>query len=212
MRFEPDGYTPIAYSRYTSVDGHDETERWVSIWINKDTNCKFVDTIETTDLERTACARVSVQGKQIMIYGIVLPWQSDKWHCFDEKRAFRAALMLQSAEWRYFKDTHSLPLIVAGDFNQDLLLRTHYYGSKDNKELLKHTLKRCCLDWDWDVDFDPVATQCAKNNEHHATIDHICVSKEFQVRSRECWPRTDDSGKQLTDHFGSLIETELIAS
>lgn len=216
IQLKPEGYTVAAESRYTSVDGHEETERWVSIWIKTNSNCVFIEKIDTIDVERTSCARVSVQEMSVLIYGTVLPWQSDKWHGFDETRAFRAALMLQSAEWRYLKDKYSLPMIVAGDFNQDLW-NEHYYGNAKNKELLKNLLDWC--DLDWGKGEDPVAKitlkenrACINEDEQHASIDHICISEHFNIVNKECWPRTDVSGKQLTDHFGSLLDVELINS
>lgn len=204
--FKPDGYTKVAETKYSNREGHTESERWVMIWLRNGIYSGDSKPLETFDDERTACVDVVVHGVRLLIYGTVLPWHGDPRLKLDPRFTFQRSLRLQAGEWCLLQRETNLPLIVAGDFNQDLWEK-HYYGSAENKQFLKSTLKYCDLVWDWNNEFDPVivATDC-----HQASIDHICVSKQFHINYKDCWPRTDESGKQLTDHFGSLIEVKLV--
>jgi len=213
-RFRPVGYTKI--SATTPREDSDENERWTMIWAKTDSISEKPVDIETFDTSRTTCSVLGLRGNKLIVYGTVLPWLGSTWCGFDSTISFYKALKMQAYEWRLFQREESLPLIVAGDFNQDLWNK-HYYGSSKNKELLKESLGWC--DLDWGKDEDPVAELtakenrvCVKEDEQHAAIDHICVSEQFEIVKKECWRRTNDSGNQLTDHFGSLIEAELITS
>lgn len=205
-QFQPPGYTRI--SATTPRENSDENERWTMIWAKNDSNPNLLMDIDTFDTSRTTCSVLRVKNIELMVYGTVLPWVGSAWCGFDATVSFHKALKVQAYEWRLFQQEMSLPLVIAGDFNQDLW-EWHYYGSKKNKELLKKELFNNALKWDWNNGYDPVVemTDC-----HHAAIDHVFVSKQFEITRKSAWSCCDESGKQLTDHFGSLVEVGLVTS
>jgi endonuclease/exonuclease/phosphatase family metal-dependent hydrolase len=90
-----------------------------------------------------------------------------------------------------------VPLIVAGDFNQDRD-RSGWYGTRRGRELLAqalHDVDLVCM-----TDEDVVAT--GKLRESHL-VDHIAICRrwaaEHEVRLN-CWEKTDPDGTHLSDH------------
>jgi len=178
-------------------------ERWVTIWVRMDldaTSCP------TTDLERTACARwSSIHGATWYVYGTVLPWHSDKRRQpIAGELPFIAALKEQESDWASIRDTDpKARLLVAGDFNQDLLDEGHYYGSRSRRRALQAALDRTGLTCVTGGTTDPVARQISG----HASVDHVCIPRDssITVTGMTVWPSTEQLRRGLSDHFGVTV-------
>jgi len=178
-------------------------ERWVAIWVRTDfdtTSCP------TTDPERTACARLSLErGVDWYVYGTVLPWLSDKRrHPVVGSAAFIAALKDQESDWASIRAADpKARLLVAGDFNQDLLDEGHYYGSRKGRQALQITLERAGLACVTGGASDPVA----RHDPRHASIDHVCILRDsgITVTGMTVWPKAGQLGSRLSDHYGVTV-------
>lgn len=141
LSFSPgEGYQLIASSDDAPDRGGEE--RWTAVWVR--TGISGIQ-VSTADPERTACARLSGEsGGNFYIYGTVLPWLSDRRR--DPLRgaaAFEAALADQELDWKRIRKDHpDADLCIAGDLNQDLLPKGHYYGSAAGRTALRSALAR----------------------------------------------------------------------
>lgn len=200
-----DGFRLVA----TSSPAPDRTpdERWTAIWARADL---VADVIETSDPERTACARLREEhGQALYVYGTVLPWLSDERRVpLRGAEAFAAALEAQASDWcRLRSDDPRAVLCVAGDLNQDLLPTGHYYGSAAGRARLRGALQRAGLVCLTGEDRDPVA----RLGGARASIDHVCVaglgdSVEGAIHTAVVWPTSAEVGSQLSDHHGVAIK------
>jgi hypothetical protein len=196
-------------SRYrvaaSSSSGSDRfgDERWVTIWVRTPfdtTSCP------TADPERTACARLSLgRGVDWYVYGVVLPWHGDKRrHPVVGSPAFISALNEQESDWASIRDIDpKARLLVAGDFNQDLLDEGHYYGSRLRRQALQDALERAGLTCVTGGASDPVARQVAG----HASVDHICIPRDSRVTVTDMtvWPSSGQLRRGLSDHYGVSV-------
>ena len=94
---------------------------------------------------------------------------------------------------------------MAGDFNQDLLLAGHHYGSSLGREALRAALTSAGLECLTGGTDDPISgPQCL------ASIDHICVGELLALgRPRSsAWPTPGDLPRGLTDHYGVWVDIE----
>ena len=178
-------------------------ERWVSIWARTDlTNASYT----SANTERTACARISFEtGADWYVYGVVLPWHGDKRRSpVMGKEGFMEALDEQASESVRIQATHpKARLLVAGDFNQDLLDDGHFYGSRARRRVLQDALERAELECVTGGSTDPVARQ----NEGQASIDHVCIPRDrgVTVTSMAVWPSTAQLRCGLSDHHGVVV-------
>jgi endonuclease/exonuclease/phosphatase family metal-dependent hydrolase len=173
-------------------------ESWVAIWARGTGSA-----VPTADPQRTACACIgTAAGGSVVVYGTVLPWLSDSRWPERGFRAFERALTQQFTDWRQLqRDYFGVPLVVAGDFNQDLA-PFHYYGSGRGKRLLGQTLADAELHVATGGPLDPLL-----GYPRRASIDHICATRQFRaVRNPVVWPAPERVGKALTDHFGVLVD------
>ena len=178
-------------------------ERWVTLWVRTNfeaTSCP------TTDSERTACARVSSSHGAIwFVYGTVLPWHSDKRRVpLIGSAAFIAALKEQESDWARIQATDpKARLLVAGDFNQDLLDEGHYYGSDSRRRALQGALEQTGLTCVTGGAADPVARQIPG----HASVDHVCIPLDTRitVTGMTVWPSTEQLRRGLSDHYGVTV-------
>ena len=164
-------------------------EYWVAIW----SRLAAKEIALTADLERTAAIRIA----DVSIVGTVLPWLSDCRTGVSGSKAFCEQLELQKSDWIRLSQ-ESKGLCVAGDFNQDLLIQGHYYGSQLGRTALRTALEQCKLKCITAGDDDPLGTY------GRASIDHICIrgiaTKEQQPSS--IWPPPGELNNSLSDHYG----------
>jgi hypothetical protein len=186
----------------SSAPDRSGAERWVSIWARADfTTISY----KSVGPERTACARLSFRGTDWYLYGAVLPWHGDK------RRdpviglpAFTAALQELESDWARIRATDpKARLLVAGDFNQDLLDAGHYYGSRSRRQALQDTLERATLTCVTGGTADPVARQIPG----HASVDHVCIPQDSRITVTDMvvWPSTNELRRGLSDHYGVLV-------
>lgn len=89
-------------------------ECWVAVWSRLAAELVPL----TEDLERVAAAKI---GRDVVVVGTVLPWNSDtRDPRLSGKAAFLARLEEQARDWTRLQGSTG-GLFVAGDFNQDLL-------------------------------------------------------------------------------------------
>lgn len=203
---EDKGYGCIATSE--SASDLPEAKRWVKVFVKLPVVNKFSQG-ETKDTQRTVCAQGELQGAlEVIIYGTVLPWLGDKRKKqeTENKDVFSTALEEQSQEWSKLNTHYSdALLIVAGDFNQDLLEEGHFYGSSDRREALKKALDQAKLQCFTGGRSDPIASNAPGN----ANIDHICVrapkNRTVQSVSTSAWTLVHN-GSRISDHFGLYLD------
>jgi len=163
-------------------------ECWVAIWSRVGGDCVQL----TADLERAAAVKID----DCVVVGTVLPWLSDR---RDPRLTggalFQARLSEQAKDWQRLQAKGAI--CVAGDFNQDLLLTGHYYGSKNGRAALKETLSSCNLNCLTGSEDDPLADGLGQAN-----IDHICVHEMLPLQSppSSAWPSVGQL-IGLTDHY-----------
>ena len=174
----------------------DEDERWVSIW----SRWPLRPTGLPPDPRGAVSALVSRPEGELIVYGTVLPWANEKGDDGDAKmwQVHYAAIERQGQDWRALRQQHpELPLVVAGDFNQDRD-GSGWYGTRHGRDLLTKALEDAglvCL-----TDEDVVAT--GKLREHHL-VDHIAVCSRWASDAHArvtCWERADHDGTRLSDH------------
>lgn len=175
---------------------------WTAIWV-RDVEAQC---LKTHHEERTACAKLQRDGAApLLIYGTVLPWLADQRRVpLTGFAAFSATLVQQQADWQALQAAHPASVLcVAGDFNQDLLERGHYYGSSAGRHALRAALAaaklaRVCADGQ-----DPVAHLWPGL----AAIDHILLTNTaaYEAQAVYAWPSRHELGSRLTDHFGLAV-------
>lgn len=149
-------------------------ERWVSIWTRVPIR-KHVDTIDPL---RTVAVVLGSDDHELLVYGTVLPWHAD----VGDARAqpaprhwaeHRRVVAEQSSEWKALHDQMpGTPLIVAGDWNTDLLAGSgttpRPYGLSREVRLIEETMTALRLD----VPTRGVADPCPQRS---FLIEHVAV-------------------------------------
>jgi endonuclease/exonuclease/phosphatase family metal-dependent hydrolase len=174
----------------------DPDERWVSIWSRWPVSATGIE----PDPSGSVSALIERPDGPLLIYGTVLPWANERGQDGRARmwEVHHREIERQGAEWlelrRRFPD---VPLIVAGDFNQDRD-GSGWYGTSRGRRLLTDALERAslvCL-----TAGDVVAEGLLR--ETHL-VDHIAVCQAWRSRQEvavACWERTDDDGIRLSDH------------
>jgi len=191
-------YNLVAHS--SRLNSPDPAECWVAIWTRIGGQL-----VETTDTDRTAAVRLNGRrATKITVYGTVLPWLGSYWRDKPptDGIAFGASLRAQADEWCAFSAEGEL--CVAGDLNQDLLTRGHYYGSKKNRSALLSALAEARLECANIVGGDAVSRHTRGGA---AGIDHICVTPGLSIEESSClvWPDVAEFDSKLSDHFGLSV-------
>jgi endonuclease/exonuclease/phosphatase family metal-dependent hydrolase len=159
----------------------------------------------TPPFERLAAATIAtVNGREIVVYGSVLPWHSaprqiPELALRDESFAamFERYLNAQVADLEDLRSHHPRAVLIwAGDFNQSLD-GPNLVGSRSGRLLLRSAL-------------DHLGFTAWNQNEHHANaelvaIDLICGPRDL------CIIRVDridpfQNGRQLSDHAGYVVD------
>jgi hypothetical protein len=203
-----DDYELIASSSQHAEDLKKERDRnakavWTTIW----TQLPAERIVTVADPDRTAAALIFPDDDApVLVYGTVLPWNSD-----DRSKhvrgaaAFAHALNVQAAEWASLIEIirHQHPkarLCVAGDFNQGWT-RGKYVSEQGRGKLVNvmndphHSL--VCVTGER----DPLIANVGRH-----TIDHICLSAPVADFEVGYWPRTAEELKGLSDHYGLWLD------
>lgn len=178
-------------------DRRPEHERWAAIWSRWP-----MTPIEDPPPHRrgTVAAIADTPDGPVVIYGTVVAWANERNH--DDGSPARmwevhlAELDRQAAEWAAIRARHSgVPLVVAGDFNQDRD-GSGWYGTRTTRDRLTSGLERAglvCATAD-----DVVAAGLLRS---HHLVDHICVPADLSERTEiHCWENIADNGQRLSDH------------
>ena len=181
-------------------------ERWTAIWSRWP-----LTPIEDPAPHRrgTVAAIADTPLGPVVLYGTVVAWANEPNH--DDGTPARmwevhlAELDRQASEWAALRTLHpDLPLVVAGDFNQDRD-GSGWYGTRRTRDRLTSGLEAAglvCATAD-----DVVAAGLLRT---HHLVDHICVPTSLAGRSTVgCWENIDDDGQRLSDHPAVAIDLDL---
>ena len=152
-----------------------------------------------------AAARATVDGRQVIIYGAVLPWKSIRSHAPElvhvgesASAAFSRVLREQVADIERLRRRYKPDVIIwAGDFNQTVSGANHG-GSRANRTALTDAL-------------DGLGFKAWNGEAHHAqaglnAVDLICGPRgQRLVGQGRIDPVTSD-GVQMSDHAGYWVE------
>jgi endonuclease/exonuclease/phosphatase family metal-dependent hydrolase len=174
----------------------DEGERWVGIW----SRWPIVPTGVEPYPGGAVSAIVRRPDGPFIVYGTVLPWANERgadgqagmWEIH------HAEVVRQGSDWRKLRTRFpDLPLVVAGDFNQDRD-GSGWYGSRLGRELLTAALADAglvCV-----TSEDVVAAGKLRRNH---LVDHVAISDDWHRTldvEVSCWEPTDAEGTKLSDH------------
>jgi hypothetical protein len=174
----------------------DADERWVGIW----SRWPLIPTGIPPEPSGSVSAVVDRPEGPFVVYGTVLPWANEPgedgtagmWEIHHRE------IVRQGEDWRRIRLRFpDLPIVVAGDFNQDRD-GSGWYGSRRGRALLTEALEGAdlrVLTGD-----DMVASgRLARNH----LVDHIAVSSTWSLGSDvevSCWEPRDSDGTHLSDH------------
>lgn len=196
------GHAPSAEHRFSVFspphpDRRPEPERWTAIWSRWP-----LTALDDPPAHRrgTVAAIVETPSGPLIVYGTVLAWANEP-H-FDDGRPARmwevhhAEAERQAGEWAAIAAAHpGIPLLVAGDFNQDRD-GSGWYGTPRARRTVSEGLDAAglvCVT-------EPGAVSAGWLQDGHL-IDHICVSTELAASAVvHCWAPIDAEGQRLSDH------------
>jgi hypothetical protein len=151
----------------------------------------------------SATARIDTPIGELLVHGVVLPYMNEPGK--DGERVpgwsrFMEELGHQADHWRHLvADYPAIPIVVAGDMNQNLD-GGRWYGSRQTRHALREALTAAglkCLTAE-----DVVAAR--KLNRSHL-VDHICTSDGLAlVGGISCWESVMD-GLRMSDHPGVSV-------
>jgi hypothetical protein len=175
--------------------------RWTTIW----TRYPIKEALKLADDSRTAGAVLSTPLGDLIVYGTVLPWHSDRASNPDAKNwsEHHRVIPEQGEEWKVLRGRYpEAGLCVAGDLNMSLGGK-HYYGTKLGRELLQKALK------DAELACVTEASDLLDTRLDHPPIDHVCVSVSLAARAKviDAWNGTVARIK-LSDHSAVVVEIE----
>lgn len=166
---------------------------------------------ETGDPEATICAQIATLLGDMLVYGTIITYHGDKGP--DKNSAawveHYKAIGLQGNDWARLRAQTSLPLIVAGDFNQTRDGSSRTYGTAHGRDLLTEQLARSGLVCLTTEDFgatgklraDPLKGWARSN------IDHICVAENvYEIGAVGAWDHFAEDGVYLSDHNGVYVD------
>jgi endonuclease/exonuclease/phosphatase family metal-dependent hydrolase len=176
--------------------------RWVSIW----TSFEVLHRIDVIDTERTVAAMLNTPFGDMVVYGTVLPWHSDRGkHPPDVKVAnwseHHREIPRQATEWAMLRDRYPASLLcVAGDLNTDIG-GEHYYGTKLGRSLLVEGMETSRLTCVTSTD------RITPGQLAQPPIDHILMSLQSRQRAvvAATWEGTQDEVR-LSDHSGLVVQ------
>lgn len=175
-----------------------EGERWVGVWSRWE-----IEPLSELVTDKSRCTAGLINDSEfgpIVIYGVVLPWNSDpRIKGSTSFKVFDDAILNVEADLVKISELHpKVPIILAGDFNQSLASK-HYYGSNAKRERLEKFLAHMGLVVLTSGSNDPVFRDSYPN----ACIDHICLSSSsgFNLVSTSRWPEAPSLKGAPSDHY-----------
>ena len=174
----------------------DPDERWVSIW----SRWPMRPTGLPPDPRGAVSAIVRTPDGPLLVYGTVLPWANDKGDDGDARmwQVHYQQIELQSQDWQALRRRYpTVPLVVAGDYNQDRD-GSGWYGTHHGRQLLTDALDTAGLNCV--TAEDVVAT--GKLRDTHL-VDHISICRDWAHHldvDLHCYEHTDTDGTHLSDH------------
>jgi hypothetical protein len=173
--------------------------RWTTIW----SRFPITKILPVEDSHRTVAALFESPTGPLVVFGTVLPWQSDRGPKGDAKgwTEHHRVVPMQGREWARLRDDYpDAALCVAGDLNMNLG-GPHYYGTVKGREMLRVGLKGAALVCVTETE------QCAAHGLKHGPIDHICMSQHLAQDARVvgAWEGTDSDRVRLSDHSGLVV-------
>lgn len=182
--------------------GRHGPESWVAIQGKSALNAVEID----IPYERMAvAARAKVDGRQVIIYGTVLPWNAIRRHAPElvqagesASDAFSRVLREQVADILELRRRHRPDLILwAGDFNQSVR-GANYGGSQANRKMLTDALDALGFEaWNGKADHAE-AGLCA--------IDLICGVRDQPLAHQGRIDPVAAGKVQMSDHAGYWVE------
>lgn len=183
----------------------DEDERWVSIW----SRWPLHPIDLPPDPRGAVSAIVETPDGPLVVYGTVLPWANDKGDDGNRRmwQVHYEQIQRQGAEWQVIRRRHpNLPLVVAGDFNQDRD-GSGWYGTHHGRQLLTDELEHAELTC---VTAEDVVAAGELRADH--LVDHIAICRRWSERADvqlQCWERTDTDDTRLSDHPTVAIDVDI---
>jgi endonuclease/exonuclease/phosphatase family metal-dependent hydrolase len=178
------------------------SERWVSIW----SRLPIIRKLSVLDEQRTVAALIASPKGQLVLYGTVLPWHSDR-NQADANSPVSGwskhyqVLEEQEQEWRLLQQNFAeASLCVAGDLNVSLG-GPHYYGTTHGRLLMKAALRNCGLFCA--TSFDRIPAGMLK----YSPIDHVLLPADWKLFAMvSCaWEGTTGDKVRLSDHSGLAV-------
>lgn len=178
--------------------------RWTAIW----SRLPIVKTVGVKDDNRTIAAIFESAVGALLVYGTVLPWQTDRGRdgVAPGWSEHHRVIPMQASEWVELRREHpGVALCVAGDLNVSLG-GPHYYGTKRGREMLRTGLKEAGLVCVTETERLP------RGLLRQPPIDHICVDDSLAARASVVagWEGEDADGMRLSDHTGLVVRVETL--
>lgn len=178
-------------------------ERWVTIW----SRYPVLEAPTVVDPRRTVCALLDTPLGPLVVFGIVLPWASDRGddpviplpRNWSEHHRIMAQ---QGTEWLALSSAYpDAGLCVAGDLNTDLGGKA-YYGTARGRALLREAMVRSDLFCATETPRVPAGSLA------HPPIDHVLLPVAWTARTvvAAAWAGKALDGTRLSDHSGLVAE------
>lgn len=178
-------------------------ENYASIWSKYPIN----RTINTFDAETAICAEVETPAGPVIVYGTIITWRDDKGPNKSSKpwEEHYKSIQYHGNDWLGLAKAYpTIPLVVAGDFNQSRDGST-WYGTPQGRELLSEQLAVAGLVCSTQEDM----VKNGKLKERH-NIDHICISSSMiEVMKVGAWEGMSQVGVKMSDHNGVYIDVKI---
>lgn len=172
-------------------------------------------TLKTIDHELSACALTSSPKGDLMIYATIIPYHGYKG--VDKKSAAWVEHCKSIAnlgnDWTRLRmeTSPTIPLLVAGDFNQTRDGSLGTYGTKEGRQLLSETLERnnlTCLTEENYGEHGKLKSDPKKGRPRN-NVDHICMTRgAFSVVASEAWDHFTEDEIYLSDHNGVYVDLQ----
>ena len=196
---------PVSYSSAHSRPHPDRRpdpdERWVSIWSRWQINSIWEDEWSVTVL-------VDLPQGELLIHGVVLPYMNEPGPAGLRVAGwsrFREELRQQGNHWMQIRSQYpALPVVVAGDLNQNLD-SARWYGSHETRRELRQAIEAAGLKCLTDED----VVTCRKLRRNHL-VDHVLATEGLVATAGiTCWEPTTSDGLRMSDHPGVAVQLAL---